>query len=103
MNQLIFNEIQELKRQLLPNERVILFGSQARGDTRDDSDWDLLVLINKEKKTIEDEDIYGYPFDKIGWNYGVAINAILYSTEEWSKRKITPFYKNVEKEGIEII
>jgi predicted nucleotidyltransferase len=65
MNQLIFNEIQELKRQLLPNERVILFGSQARGDTRDDSDCDLLVLINKEKKTIEDEDIYGYPFDKI--------------------------------------
>ena len=103
MNQLIFNEIQELKRQLLPNERVILFGSQARGDNRDDSDWDLLVLINKEKKTIEDEDFYGYPFDKIGWNYGVAINAILYSTEEWSKRKITPFYKNVEKEGIEII
>ena len=102
MNTQIFNEIQILKRQILPNEKVILFGSQARGDAREDSDWDLLVLLNKGKKAFEDEDTYGYPFDKIGWNYGVAVNAILYSTEEWERRRITPFYKNVEKEGIEI-
>ena len=102
MNQQIFEEIQSLKRQILPNEKVILFGSQARGDASEDSDWDLLVLLNKERKTFEDEDNYGYPFDKIGWNYGVAINAILYSTKEWEKRKITPFYKNVEQDGIEI-
>ena len=30
MNQHIFTEIQSLKRQLLPNEKLILFGSQAR-------------------------------------------------------------------------
>ena len=50
MNQQIFNEIQSLKRQILPNERLILFGSQARGDAREDSDWDLVVLLNKEKR-----------------------------------------------------
>ena len=32
MNQQVFKEIQTLKRQILPNEKVILFGSQARGD-----------------------------------------------------------------------
>ena len=45
MNQVIFNEIQALKRQLLPNEKVILFGSQARGDAREGADWDLLVVF----------------------------------------------------------
>ena len=104
MNQKIFSEIQTLKRRILPNEKVILFGSQARGDARPDSDWDLLVLLNKEGKVTSDEDTtYGYPFDKIGWKFGTAINTLLYSTEDWEKRKITPFYKNVRNEGIEIM
>jgi len=104
MNQQIFKEIQALKRRILPNEKVILFGSQARGDAREDSDWDLLVLLNKKGKiTFEEDKRYGYPFDKIGWEFGIAINTLLYSTEEWGKRKITPLYKNVEDEGVEII
>ena len=103
MNQLIFKDIQDLKRQLLPNERVILFGSQARGDANPDSDWDLLVVLDKKgKHNWDDFDSFAYPFAEIGWDYGVAINPLLYTQEEWSRRKITPFYKNVEKEGIEI-
>jgi predicted nucleotidyltransferase len=39
MNTQIFENIRTLKRQILPNDRMILFGSQARGDARPDSDW----------------------------------------------------------------
>jgi len=46
MNQEIFREIQTLKRQIPPDEKVFLFGSQAWGDARADSDWDLLVLLH---------------------------------------------------------
>ena len=103
MNQQIFSEIQALKRQLLPNERLILFGSQARGDAREDSDWDLLVLIDKEKRNFnEDTDMYGYPFVELGWNHGVAINAIVHAKGQWEQIKSFPFYKNVMREGIEI-
>jgi predicted nucleotidyltransferase len=102
MNQQIFNEIQTLKRQILPNEKVILFGSQARGDAHEESDWDLLVLLNKEKRTQEDYDKYAFPFDEMGWNYGVAINTLLYTQKQWEQGKIFPFYNNVMHEGIEI-
>jgi predicted nucleotidyltransferase len=103
MNQQIFKEIRTLKQQLLPNEKVILFGSHARGEANQHSDWDLLVLLNKKGKITSEEDtLYGYPFDKIGWEFGIAINTLVYSTDDWEKRKITPFYKNIETEGIEI-
>ena len=102
MNQQIFKEILSLKRQILPNGKVILFGSQARGDVHENSDWDLLVLIDKDKKTQEDEDMYAFPFEELGWSYGVAINSILYTTKQWEQGEIFPFYKNVMNEGIEI-
>ena len=102
MNQVIFNEIRNLKRQLLPNERVILFGSQARGDAREDSDWDLLVLMNREKRGfIEDYDEYGYPFSEIGDKYGTFISVILYNVADWEKRP-SVLKINVEQEGIEV-
>jgi predicted nucleotidyltransferase len=102
MNTQILENIRTLKRQILPNEKVILFGSQARGDARPDSDWDLLVLLDKEKNEIEDEDKYSYPFTKLGWNYGIAINSILYTKKQWKKGKSFPFHKNVMRDGIEV-
>ena len=103
MNQQIFQEIQALKRKILPNEKVILFGSQARGDARPDSDWDLLVLLNKEKKEFEDEDKYGYPFAEMGIKFKTYISVKIYTENDWKKRKPTPFYKNVKLEGIKVI
>ena len=101
MNTQIFENIRTLKHQLLPNERVILFGSQARGDARPDSDWDLLVLLNKKgKHNLNDFDEYAFPFEEIGWGHGVAINTLIYTQEEWDKGTSFPFYKNVMREGI---
>jgi len=101
MNQQIFNEIQVLKRQILPNEKMILFGSQARGDVRDDSDWDLLVLLNKPHKEPSDEDKV-FQFVLIGWKYGTYLSIKTYTEDQWEKGKKFPFYKNVMREGIEI-
>ena len=100
MNQQIFEKIQALKRQILPNDRMILFGSQARGDARPDSDWDLLVLLDKNKITYEDENKYAYPLADMGWDYGVYISVKMYTQKEWTNHSFTPFYQNVQKDGI---
>jgi len=102
MNQQIFNEIQALKRQLLPNERLILFGSQARGDAHEDSDWDLLALLDKDKKTNEDDDKLAFPFVIMGWEKGIYISIKMYTKKEWEAHP-SVFRYNVENEGIEIV
>jgi len=103
MDEQIFKEIQTLKRRILPDERVILFGSQARGDARPDSDWDLLVLLNKKKRNfIEDYDKYGDPFDELGWKHHICINALIYASEDWDLRP-SLLKCNVEREGIEVV
>jgi predicted nucleotidyltransferase len=91
-----------LKRQILPNEKLILFGSQARGDEKEDSDWDLLLIVNSDSTNLDDEIKYSYPFAKLGWTHNIDLNVLLYSDNDWEKRNFMPFYKNVAKEGIEI-
>jgi len=103
MNQQIYKEIQTLKRQLLPNEKVILFGSQARKDAHEDSDWDLLVLLNKEKRSFsEDYNEYGYPFSEIGDKYGTFVSVIIRNIKDWESRPSLLKY-NIEQEGVEIV
>ncbi|MDR0814774.1 MAG: nucleotidyltransferase domain-containing protein [Bacteroidales bacterium] len=102
MNEQILSNIRELKRKILPNDKMILFGPQARGDARPDSDWDLLVLLDKEKISYDDENKYAYPFAEMGWEYGTYISVKMYTKKEWNERKFTPFYKNVQQDGITI-
>lgn len=44
--------VRRLSREFSP-ERVILFGSHARGSASDDSDVDLLVIMPTRKRTIQ--------------------------------------------------
>jgi len=103
MNAQIFEQIRQIKRQIIPKEKLVLFGSQARGDDREDSDWDLLILLNKPARATDDYDKYGFPFTEMGWNYGTYISPKIYTVAEWEKRKPSLLYKNVEQDGIEIL
>jgi predicted nucleotidyltransferase len=102
MNTQISENIYSLKRQLFPNDRMILFGSQARGDARADSDWDLLLLLNKSQKEEMDED-KSFEFVLMGWKYGAYLSIKIYTEKQWEQRKDSPFYENVEQDGIEIL
>lgn len=83
-----------------PHVRAFLFGSRARRDANNDSDWDILLLVDKDKITKEDYDSISYPLFELGWALQQQINPVLYTEKEWQQHKFTPFYKNVTEESI---
>jgi predicted nucleotidyltransferase len=99
--QIIANGIGKILDTAAPHyAHAILFGSRARGDARQDSDWDVLILLDKDRITSADMDDISYPIRELGWDIDEIINPIMYTTKDWEAKSFTPFYKNVMKEGI---
>ena len=83
-----------------PGAILILYGSYARGDYRDDSDLDLLVLVDKDKITRSDQKRIKYPLYEIEFETGTIISPLIFSRKDWEmNHRITPFYENVAREG----
>lgn len=83
-----------------PHAEVILFGSHARGDARADSDWDLLILLDKDRVTLDDIDRFTYPLREMGWDYDICINTMLYTKKDWQHDVASPFHENVTRDGV---
>ena len=91
-----------MKEVLPKNGKAILFGSQARGDYREDSDWDILLLLDKPKLSPTDFDEYAYPFFELGWQLDAEIHPLLYTVANWEKRRGMMLYMDVKEEGVEL-
>ncbi len=100
----VLNEIKALVGRLFANlpASVYLYGSRARGDSDDNSDWDILIVTDD---TIYDKDAferYAFPFTEIGWRLGEQITPLIYSRSEWNAERNTAFYLNVKNDAIRL-
>ena len=97
----VIQRITELGHSILPEGSSLwLYGSRARGDARPDSDYDLLILLDKDKITSKDYDRYTYPLFDLGVDLGAEINPQMYVRKDWISWWRAPFYKNVEQEKV---
>ena len=100
----VIKEIERTGHSVLPEGSSLwLYGSRARGDQHEGSDWDLLILLDKAKITSNDHDNYAYPFRELGWDIGAEINPHIYARQQWDSWTFLPFYKNVEHDKIVLL
>ena len=100
----VIESIKTVARRCLPSgSSLLLYGSRARGEEGKDSDWDLLVLVNKPKLEESDYDNLSFPFTLLGWQIGELISPQMYTRKEWDSMSYLPYYKNVERDKIVLV
>jgi uncharacterized protein len=95
------NELKSRLKKQIPNTKIILYGSKARGDSGEFSDIDLLILVDKKVDKELKEKIIDIRYD-IELKYEVVFGLVIEDKNFWdsSLANAMPFHRNVEKEGI---
>lgn len=86
---------------LEPTAQVFLYGSRARGDATKDSDWDFLVLLDRDVDQRITDRIRHHLYE-IEWETDTVISSIIRSKAVWELPKIqqTPFYQATKQDAI---
>lgn len=95
------HKIVEAIEKVAPGSDIYLFGSRARGDERPDSDWDVLVLVDREKVSFAFEnEILNAVYD-VSLETGELVSPIVKTKNNWlEKRGFIPLYENITRDGI---
>jgi nucleotidyltransferase domain len=81
-------------------EKVILYGSVARGTNDKDSDVDIMVIVKNELDKFTEDKLSDFIVD-MNLKYDKVFSVIDVNVHEFIKWADTlPFYKNVNREGI---
>jgi len=84
-------------------EFMALFGSKARGDSQQDSDIDILVILAQEDRELRREILRQAA--RFSLEYDVLLSPRVIGAERWEKMRGFSLYQNVQQEaaGLEIV
>ena len=94
-------ECKKIIESIDPSATLILYGSRARGDAEEESDYDLIILTDKEV-TLDREDEYRKQLFPLQLETGTVLTILLVSRKQWDSPLFNamPFYRNVKREGV---
>jgi predicted nucleotidyltransferase len=80
--------------------QILLFGSRARGDAQDGSDYDMLVVV--DHRTPELRAVILEVESQLMERYGVLVATVLRSEAEWQQLQGFPLARNIAREGVHL-
>lgn len=98
----LLSRIKTEVERVAPGAEIILYGSVARGEETEDSDIDVLILLDKDVPHLslaDTEEIVAVLFD-LEIETGVPISPVIRTRKQWKTPPFrTPFIINVLNEG----
>ena len=93
--------VKEAVHRVDPTATVILYGSRARGDASPDSDWDFMVLHDREWDDVTNRRLIS-ELSPIELETGAVIVPLNRTKTEWDSKiyQVMPFHNNVVREGV---
>ncbi|MEN9796582.1 MAG: hypothetical protein RL653_278 [Pseudomonadota bacterium] len=79
-------------------KELVLFGSRARGDAREGSDYDVLLVVPQRSNELR-ERLLDIQADFMN-RYGALFAMVLRSVDEWRASAGFPLAMNIEREGV---
>jgi predicted nucleotidyltransferase len=96
-------ECKAVIREVAPEAELVLYGSRARGDARDDSDYDLLVLVDRDADMALERAVVAR-LVPLEMRTGRALAVLAYNRAQWDSAlyRAMPLHQNVAREGVTI-
>jgi len=79
-------------------KKIILFGSRARGEHSQESDYDFMLILDKVTK--KDKEFVDKLESKMLLSHFVLFSTFLLDENELISRRYEPFVMNIKREGI---
>lgn len=100
MKEDVLGKVKEAVGEIEPSAEIYLYGSRARRDNREDSDWDFLILIDGTVDTARTDRIRHRLYE-IEWETGEILSSIIRNRKEWNspKYEAIPLRQEIEREG----
>ena len=88
-------------RQIVPDADVILYGSRARGNAEEYSDYDILIIVNGSADMVLEEKILDKIFP-LEVETCEVLTFIVYSKQDWNSPlyQAMPLHKNVDRDEV---
>jgi uncharacterized protein len=97
----IINKIKNVIKHTDPNAVAILYGSRATGKAKKNSDWDVLILLDKSSVSVKEEQLFRHNLYDLELETGESISTFVYANKDWNTRlSVTPIYQAVKQNGI---
>jgi len=102
-NETIIKKVKEIVYRYDSNADIIFFGSRARGDHHEESDWDFLILSSLPESEQLKSKVRRDILEEIEWKTFEVIQTIWHNKQVWEDDyQFTNIYESIKEEGIAV-